>query len=303
MVVQERHRTFGNVRIGISGWTYGPWRGEFYPADLPQHQELAYASRIFNSIEVNGTFYSLQRPSSYAAWAEQTPDDFVLSIKAPSYITHRLRLRDAQTPVANFFASGVLRLGRKLGPILWQLPPFFRYDAARLDAFFRLLPHDSEAAATLARRHDARMEGRTWLEPDGCWPIRHALEFRHSSFVTPECVALLRRWKVALVCADSVAWPRRMDLTSDFVYCRLHGSKTVYVSGYDGPTLDAWAGRVAAWAEGGEPPDAERIVDSEGPRLPCRDVFVYFDNDVKVRAPADAQALARRVGVLLEAAA
>jgi uncharacterized protein YecE (DUF72 family) len=302
-MADTERRTVGDVRIGISGWTYGPWRGVFYPAGLPQSGELAHASRTFNSIEVNGTFYSLQRPHSFETWDEQTPDDFVMSVKAPSYITHRLRLSNAGSALANFFASGLLRLGPKLGPILWQLPPFFRFDAARIEAFFKLLPHDTEAAAALARRHDAWMEGRTFTDPHGCRAVRHALEFRHASFVTPEFVTLLRDWNVAMVCADSVAWPRRMDLTSDFVYCRLHGSKELYVSGYDSQSLDVWADRVAAWARGGEPADAERIVEGAGSCLPGRDVFVYFDNDVKVRAPADAQALAQRVGPLLEVAA
>lgn len=285
----------GNVRIGISGWTYKPWRGVFYPSELPRKRELSFAAAIFKSIEINGTFYSLQRPESFAAWATQTPDDFVFAIKGPRYITHLRRLKEIEAPLANFFASGLLRLGGKLGPFLWQFPPFFRFDPARLDRFFEQLPRDTEAAATLARRHDARLAGRAWTETDLRRPLRHAIEVRHRSFVTPAFIRLLRDRDIGLVCADAVEWPRLMDLTSDFVYCRLHGSEVLYTSGYDEQTLDRWAERIVAWARGEEPADAERVVAAPGPERPCRDVYVYFDNDAKVRAPFDARALIRRV--------
>jgi uncharacterized protein YecE (DUF72 family) len=289
----------GDVRIGISGWTYKPWRGVFYPADLPRNRELAYAASVFGSIEINGTFYSLQRPESFAAWAAQTPDTFVFAIKGSRYITHLRRLKEIEAPLANFFASGVLRLGAKLGPLLWQLPPYFRFDPGRLERFFTLLPRDTEAAAALARRHDERITGRAWTETDAVRPLRHALEIRHASFATPAFIDLLRAHGIALVCADAVEWPRLMDLTADFVYCRLHGSEVLYTSGYDDEALDRWAARVAAWARGGEPEDAERVIDAPGPTRPARDVFVYFDNDAKVRAPFDAQGLIRRVRTLL----
>jgi uncharacterized protein YecE (DUF72 family) len=288
----------GIVRIGISGWTYGPWRGKFYPADLPHKRELAYASRIFSSIEINGTFYSLQHPETFARWAADTPDGFEFSIKGPRFITHMLRLTRPKPPLANFFASGLLRLGRKLGPILWQLPPSFRFDAARLEAFFALLPRDTDEAVALARRHDEHMRGRVWLKSDAHTRLRHALEIRHESFVSAAFVDLLRRHDIALVCADTVAWPRLMDLTADFVYCRLHGSEELYVSGYDNAALDSWARRVAAWMRGGEPPDAERVVQRAGPKRRARDVYVYFDNDAKVRAPVDAQGLMQRLDAL-----
>jgi uncharacterized protein YecE (DUF72 family) len=287
----------GTVRIGISGWTYPPWRGVFYPKGLTQKAELEYATSQFNSLEINGTFYGMQKPDAFADWADRTPENFVFSVKAPRFITHIRRLRDAETPLANFIASGLLRLGPKLGPILWQLPPFFRFDAERIEAFLKLLPHDTVAAARYGQKHDDWMKGRTWLEVDTERKLRHAFEIRNESFRTEAFVDLLRKYNVALVCADTVEWPRLMDLTSDFVYCRLHGSEQLYVSGYTDEALDRWAARMVAWANGGEPEDAERV-GGEG-RTHERDVFVYFDNDTKVRAPFDAKALTERVEKLL----
>jgi uncharacterized protein YecE (DUF72 family) len=285
------------VRIGISGWTYTPWRGVFYPKGLPRKRELEYAARQFRSIEINGTFYGMQRPEAFGCWAAQTPDDFVFAVKAPRFITHIKRLREAETPLANFIASGLLRLGPKLGPILWQFPPSFRFDRERIEAFLRLLPHDTQAAARLGRRHDNRLKAPAWLKVDVDQRMRHAFEIRHESFRTREFADLLRHYDIALVCADTVEWPRLMDVTSDFVYCRLHGSEELYASGYDARALDEWARRLAAWARGGEPDDAERV----GPkaRKRRRDVYLDFDNDRKVRAPDDARGLIERVGALL----
>ncbi|MBV9252491.1 MAG: DUF72 domain-containing protein [Acetobacteraceae bacterium] len=283
------------IRIGISGWTYQPWRGVFYPKGLPQKRELEYASNQFNSIEINGTFYGMQRPEAFASWVEQTPDDFVFAVKGPRFITHIRRVRDAEIPLANFIASGLLRLGRKLGPILWQFPPSFRFNAERIEAFLALLPHDTQSAAHYACRHDDRLKGRAWLKAEVDQPLRHALEIRHESFRTQAFIDLLRRYDVALVCADTVEWPRLMDVTSDFVYCRLHGSEELYASGYDDTALDVWARRVLAWTSGGEPEDAERIGGPAREKKNWRDVFVYFDNDAKVRAPADAGSLAAKV--------
>ena len=289
----------GAVRIGISGWNYAPWRGIFYPPKLAHHRELAYAASIFPSIEINGTFYSLQRPESFAKWFAATPEDFVFAVKGPRFITHIRRLVNARAPLANFFASGILRLGPKLGPILWQLPPNFKFDTKRLRAFFKLLPRDTESAAALARKHDKRVSGRSWMKVDAPRPLRHCIEIRNKTFVVPEFIELLRANDVALVCADTVEWPRLMDLTSDFVYCRLHGLEVLYASGYDDTALDAWAVRVAAWARGAEPNDAERVVQKPAAKK-RRDVFVYFDNDAKVRAPFDAQSLTKRVENLLK---
>ena len=228
----------GAIRIGISGWTYPPWRGVFYPQDLAQKRELSYAASVLNSIEINGTFYALQKPDSFARWAEETPEDFVFSVKAPRYITHIRRLKEAATPLANFLGSGLLRLGAKLGPILWQLPPNFKFDAERLEAFFALLPHDTEEAVAAAKRHDNQIKDRAWLKTDAKRALRHAVEIRHESFRDPAFIALLRKYDVALVCADTPAWPRLMDVTSDFIYCRMHGVEALYASGYDDGALD-----------------------------------------------------------------
>ena len=282
----------GKVHIGISGWTYAPWRGTFYPAKLPHKKELAYAAGLFPSIEVNGTFYGLQRPEAFGQWRSETPDDFIFAVKGSRYITHMRKLRDIEMPLANFMASGILRLGPKLGPILWQFPPQLKFDAERFRSFFALLPRDTRQAIDLARCHDGRLDDRDWLQSDVEQPVRHAVEIRHDSFRTPEFIELLREYNIALVCADTVAWPRLMDLTSDFVYCRLHGSEELYVSGYDSAALHRWAARVQAWASGEEPAHAERVLPPTEPKHGY-DVFVYFDNDVKVRAPADALSLAQ----------
>ena len=290
----------GDIRIGISGWRYKGWRGVFYPQELAQRRELEYAAGIFRSVEINGTFYSLQRPESFAAWAASTPEDFVFAVKGPRFITHMKKLRDVETPLANFFASGIFQLGCKLGPILWQLPPNFQFDVERLEDFFKLLPRDTRAAARVASRHDHRLDKRADLRPRVRMPLRHALEIRHDSFRVPGFIKLLRKYNIALVCADTVEWPRLMDLTSDFVYCRLHGSEVLYASGYGKKDLDVWARRVAAWAKGEEPAEAERVIDRPGPKLPSRDVYVYFDNDAKVRAPFDAMSLTARVNELVK---
>jgi uncharacterized protein YecE (DUF72 family) len=289
-----------SVRVGISGWTYRPWRGVFYPDELPQKKELAFAAAQFPTIEINGTFYSLQRPSSFPHWFDETPDDFVFAVKGSRYLTHMRRLREPELPLANLFASGLLRLGPKLGPMLWQFPPNFHFDKAnraRLEEFFQWLPHSPDAARTLAEKHDTRLKGRAWTTPVEGTParIRHAIEIRHKSFVCAEFIALLRQYDVALVCADTVEWPRLMDITSDFMYCRLHGSEVLYTSGYSDEALDIWAARVAAWARGEEVTDGDRASDVRTSKIPGRDVYVYFDNDAKVFAPRDAHALAARV--------
>jgi uncharacterized protein YecE (DUF72 family) len=264
--------------IGISGWNYPGWRGDFYPPGLPHRRELEYASHRLSSIEINGSFYSLQRPSSYQTWYEQTPNDFVFAVKGPRFVTHMKKLSDIETPLANFFASGVLRLREKLGPVLWQLPPMLGFNPDRLASFFAQLPRTMQQAAWLAERHDERLDGRAWTTTDIDRPLRHALEVRHSSFQVPSFVELLARHDVALVTADTAGrWPFLVDQTSDFAYARLHGDEELYVSGYSDEALDVWAQRVRQWSVG------------------SRDVYVYFDNDVKVRAPYDAMALARRL--------
>jgi len=294
-------QTGGDVRIGISGWRYPPWRGVFYPPDLPQRRELEYASRQLRTIEINGSFYSLQTPESYQAWYEETPADFLFSVKGGRYITHMRRLRDAATPLANFFASGVANLREKLGPFLWQLPPTLRYDAAQLDAFLALLPRDTDAAAALARRRDARMTGRARLAFGPPRRLRHALEVRHASFVDPSFIALLRRHQVAFVVADTAGrWPEYEDVTADFVYIRLHGAEQLYVSGYTEPELDRFAARIKCWTTGTEPSDARRISPVRAPASRAREVVCYFDNTDKIEAPRNAMHLAQELGCAAE---
>ncbi|MDB6079240.1 MAG: hypothetical protein JWO82_2987, partial [Akkermansiaceae bacterium] len=285
------------IRIGISGWTYVPWRGDFFPKGLPQRRELEFASRQINSIEINGSFYALQKPASYEKWYQTTPDDFVFSVKANRYITHVQRLKEVEGPLANFFASGVLRLEEKLGPFLWQFPPSFTFDPGKIANFFKLLPRDTEAASDLAGHHAAFLNGKASMAPGTHRPLRHAMEVRHKSFACPEFIDLLRQHDVALVIADTAGkWPFMEDVTSDFVYIRLHGDKKLYESGYTNSAREAWATKIERWREGGNPRDAKRITSPAPVREGGRDVFVYFDNDAKVRAPYDAQALRERVG-------
>ncbi|HTK01319.1 MAG TPA: DUF72 domain-containing protein [Bordetella sp.] len=285
------HRKRSALRIGISGWRYAPWRGRFYPDGLPQARELAYASRQVCTVEINGTFYSLQRPESFIRWRDDTPGGFVFAVKGPRFITHTLRLRDVEEPLANFLASGVLALREKLGPILWQLPPTLRWDAASIEAFLDLLPRDTLAAARLARRHGARMRGRSVTDTDAKRPLRHALEIRHPSFACPEFVATLRQRGIALVTADTAGkWPVLEDATADFAYVRLHGDKALYRSGYSAGAIADWARRIDAWSRGATPRGA-RLAGSRAKAAGPRDVYCYFDNDVKVMAPRDARAL------------
>src|SRR5437660_5560675 len=284
----------GTLRIGISGWRYAPWRGVFYPSGLPQRAELAYASRRFSSIEINGSFYSLQRPEFYARWYDETPPDFVFSVKGPRSVTHMLKLRNAEPALANFFASGVANLRDKLGPFLWHLSPMLGFDAERLEGFFELLPRDTDQAAALARRRNDKVRGRARLACGDNRLLRHALEVRHPSFVDPAFVALLRKHRIALVVADTAGtWPFAEDVTADFVYVRLHGDKKLYVSGYTPAALARWAERIRRWQRGSEPDDARRIAPGRPPPRRSRDVYCYFDNDAKVKAPRDAERLGR----------
>jgi uncharacterized protein YecE (DUF72 family) len=288
----------GRIRIGVSGWRYMPWRGNFYPRKLAQARELEYASGIFSSIELNGSFYSLQRPSSYTQWARQTPPGFVFAIKGSRYITHMLRLRNVETALANFLASGLFELGEKLGPFLWQFPPNMQFDPALFEAFFRLLPRTTAAAAVLARRRDERLAGRESLEPQGNRRLRHAIEVRHESFVDPAFIELLRRYRIAWVVADTPRpWPLFEDVTADFIYMRLHGSTELYNSRYTSEELDRWAAVIAAWARGAQPPDARLITKRPPPARASRDVYCYFDNTDKLHAPDNARELMQKLGL------
>ncbi|WP_323960076.1 DUF72 domain-containing protein [Arthrobacter sp. JZ12] len=273
------------ARIGISGWRYAPWRKSFYPAGLPQRLELEYAASRLDTIEINGTFYSLQHRDSFVRWRETVPADFRFSVKGPRYITHMLGLRNAETALANFFASGVLALGPTLGPVLWQLPATRRFDADLVDAFCAQLPRTTTAAASIATGHDERLKDRDWVTTDADRPLRHVLEPRHESFGSPECLDVLRRHGVGLVVADSAGkWPQFREVTGDVVYVRLHGSTELYTSGYTEAELDEWAELCRGWLSGSSCPDVRG-----------RDVYVYFDNDVKVHAPFNAIGLAERL--------
>jgi uncharacterized protein YecE (DUF72 family) len=284
----------GQVRIGISGWRYAPWRGPFYPKGLKQDDELAFAARHFDSIEINGSFYSLQSPELYSAWRDATPQDFVFAVKGSRFITHMKRLRDFEQPLANFFASGPLCLEEKLGPFLWQFPPQLAFDG-RFEPFFAALPRDTHAAAELAARRDRRVR-RAGFGTRTLRPLRHAVEVRHETFRTPEFVALLRRQGLALVVADTAGrWPYFEDQTSDFTYVRLHGDEKLYVSGYSPSALAHWAKKIDAFRRG-VPGDAPVLACSEPAPPGPRDVYVYFDNDVKVHAPFDAASLMQKLG-------
>jgi uncharacterized protein YecE (DUF72 family) len=289
----------GDIRIGISGWRYAPWRKVFYPPDLTQKRELEFASRVLPTIEINGSFYGLQRPASYLAWYDQTPDNFVFSVKANRYVTHVLRLENVENAMANFFASGLFHLKGKLGPILWQFPPSLRFEPERFERFLALLPHDTEAAVEFAALHRQGSDDRVYLGTDRKRPLRHAIEIRHKSFETPAFVDMLLRYKAALVIADTAGkWPYREDVTADFIYMRLHGAEELYASGYTDEALDRWARRIEAWSQGRQPEDAQLIADHRAPpRRKTRDVYCYFDNDIKVRAPFDARKLLGRLGL------
>lgn len=266
------------VRIGISGWRYARWRGDFYPPGLRQADELTYAAERLDSIEINGSFYSLQRPTSWERWRNSTPDGFVFAVKGPRYVTHLTRLRDPREALANFFASGLLTLGPKLGPIVWQTPADLAYEPELVDAFLDLLPRTTAAALELARDRHARMRGREVLEIDADRALRHAFEPRHPSFDSAAFAAAAAARGVVIVLADSAGtWPE-IDRASDgFAYARLHGDTELYASGYSDAALDRWA----AWVRG--------ELDAG------RDAYVYFDNDARGRAPHDALALRARV--------
>ena len=268
--------------IGTSGWTYASWRGAFYPDGLRHKDELAYIADRLSSVEINGSFYSLQRPESYLRWRASTPDEFVLAVKGGRFITHMKKLADVEVPLSNFFASGTLALGDKLGPVLWQLPPSLGLDEDRLKHFFELLPRTTAAAVDLAEGHDGRVNGRAWLQTDRDRPLRHALEVRHSSFLAPAFLDLLEHHDIAVVVADTAGrWPLIREVTSDFAYVRLHGDTELYTSGYSVRALDDWADLIRSWAREGI------------------DVHVYFDNDAQGWAPIDAVKLSQRLADLL----
>jgi len=278
----------GRVLVGISGYDYKPWRGRFYPDEIPARRWLEYASRQFDSIELNGTFYSLKSPAVFERWAAEVPDEFVFAVKGGRFITHNLKLRNAEASLGNFYASGVLALGQKTGPFLWQLPGTYSFDPDRLDGFMRMLPRTSREAEAVARAHDHRLRRGALVDAAVDVPYRHAFEVRHPTYFHDEFYDLLRLHRCAFVIADTAGkFPYAEEVTADFVYVRLHGSEVLYASGYTDAELDTWATKIAAW----------RLASRSG-RVGevARDVYVYFDNDAKVHAPFDARRLAERVG-------
>lgn len=256
-----------NIRIGIGGWTYAPWRGTFYPSDLTQSRELEYASQNLTSIEINGTFYGLQKPASYEKWYHETPDDFVFSLKAPRYATNRKVLADAGETIERFFASGVLLLKQKLGPINWQFAPTKKFDHEDFEAFLKLLPQS--------------IEGQT---------LRHAIEVRNDTFKTPEFIALARKYKVAIVLAGDSDYPQIADITAPFVYARIMGTTDKQAKGYSAKALDAWADRMRQLAAGTTPDILETCAEPPA-KAAAREVYLYVISGFKERNPAAAMAL------------
>ncbi|HEU4915496.1 MAG TPA: DUF72 domain-containing protein [Acidimicrobiia bacterium] len=255
----------GKIRIGLSGWSYQDWRGDFYPDGLPHDEELSYAAARFPTLEINRTFYSLVKPKTMRAWYDATPYDLRFSVKGSRFITHNKKLANTEDPMKRFVESGLVDLKHKLGPILWQLGPNLRFDPGRVERFFSGLPH--------------RLGGRR---------LRHVFEPRHESFFVPEMARLARDHGVALAFSHSAAWPYTEELTAGFVYIRLHGPRAVYSSPYSGRELELWAARIERWSEGSEPEDASRITDLDPPPRKGRSVYVYFDNDSGGHAPRQA---------------
>ena len=285
----------GTIYIGISGWRYAPWRNNFYPKGLVQKKELFFASRSVNSIEINGSFYALQTPERYAGWYRDTPEEFIFSVKAPRYVTHIKRLHDVDEAIANFLASGVLELREKLGPILWQFPPSFKLDEPLFAQFLAQLPHNVKDAIGHIRNYKPDYQPLEKIQSDRV--IRHCVEIRNQSFVTDAFVELLRAHKVALVFADTAGrWPYAEDVTSDFIYMRLHGDTELYRSGYSDDALKRWSSRIRKWSIGNQPSDA--VLIAKRGKIPRQlDVYCYFDNTDKLWAPKDAQKLMQLLGL------
>lgn len=288
--------TRGAIRVGVSGWSHDHWQGDFYPEDLTKSDRLRYASHRLGSLEINGSFHSLLRPENYGEYRDTAPEGFRYAVKGSRFVTHSKKLKDVKTAVANFFASGVLRLEEKLGPILWQFPQL-KFPRERVENFLDLLPKDTIAAAELARRHDENVTGRASMKVDRKRRIRHALEFRDEHFLTDDVVRTLRGHNAALVFSHSGDWPYVEELTAGFAYIRLHGKPDTYASGYGPKALDRWADRISDWARGLEPGDPQRITDRAPPGRKTRDVYVYFDNDQNGYAPRDARRLTDRLGI------
>lgn len=287
-----------DIRVGVSGWSYPEWRGVFYPHGLVQKRELEYVSRRMNTIEINGTFYSLQSPKSFKKWSDETPEDFLFAIKGSNFITHKKRLKDVRLPLANFFAQGLLVLGRKLGPILWQFSPWYRFDRERIEEFLELLPRTAADAAKLAKKHTIKAAGKASVDLVEDVELRYVFEPRHESFFVPEFVDLLRKYNAALAFADTAdKFLYAEDVSADFVYVRLHGKDQLYVSDYRDEELDNLAKRIRKWQHGGEPRDAKKVDPQQAITKKPRDVYIYFDNSIEGHAAFDAIYLAKKLGM------
>lgn len=263
----------GEIRVGTGGWTYPPWRDNFYPTGLPHSQELAYASRQLSAIEVNGTYYSTFKPASFAKWRDEAPEGFVFSLKASRFTTNRRVLAEAGESIERFIDSGISELGGKLGPIVWQFMPTKVFDASDFEAFLALLPKKVDGLA-----------------------LRHVLDVRHPSFMSAAYLKLARQYHCATVLCDAPDYPSFADLTGDVVYARLMRSEASRKTGYAPAALDGWAANTRAWAEGGEPADLPRVAAPVKGKTRTRDVFVFFINGAKERAPGAATALLQRLG-------
>lgn len=276
------------IRVGVSGWSYEQWRDRFYPEALPQKDRLHWISRRFDATEINASFYSLRKASSYRAWRDAAPRDHRFAVKGSRYVTHAKKLRDPRAGLANFFASGVLELGERLAPFLWQLPANLGFDAERLERFLETLPRDTDEAGELASEHDDRVAEPVTRSPDGTHRLRHALEVRHESYLEPQALRILKRRGIALVFSHGDQWSYAEDVTAGFVYLRLHGPDELYASPYSDDELRVWADRVHAWQSADEPPDAHRATRVVAPTRKGRDVYVFFDNDAEAYAPHNA---------------
>ena len=282
----------GTIRLGTAGWVFEPWRKSFYPDGLKQKDELAYASARLGNIEINATFYSHQKAASFLNWAGQTPDGFVFSVKGHQLVTHIKRLKEVEQPLANFFASGVMALGSKLGPFCWQLPGNVSYDEGRMEAFLTLLPQTPEALLALAGKADG-LKNPPYLDATGITRVRHAIEVRHASFASASFIAQLRAHNVALVVADSAGWPY-LDQTADFAYARLQGAPDK--ESYTTEERDIRTGWLAAWAAG-QPVGNGPYVTAVEAAPPPRDVFAFFVSTDKEHAPDNARAVMQALGI------
>lgn len=287
------------AHIGTSGWAYSSWRNKFFPAKLTAREYLSFTSRAFNSIEIDSTFYRMQTPERYQSWYDATPEGFLFAIKGSRYITHMLRLKDCETALGNFYASGILALQEKTGPFLWQFPAHVKLDMERFETFAKLLPRDFNEAVELARKHDSKLQ-KPYLKVEENYPLVHAFELRSDSFFNRDFLAMLRSYNIATVMVSSPKdWPLFTDVTANFLYIRMHGEKRLYSGSYGEAELKEWKRRISFWQKGRTPPDMEHYLPAD-PHKNMRPYFMYFDNTAKSEAPFDALKFMKMVGAKWE---